>query len=193
MDRGNEEAELVARICQGDKAALEQLYLRYVDRLYSLVFHQVAQNKSTAEEIVHDTFTSALNSIEKYRGESKFYTWLCSIAHHKVTDFYRRQARHLRRGQLSIGISAIESEQIREREQPVYGRAENEERRQLVEKAILSLPLDYRQVLMYKYVEEMPVSEISQVMHRSPRSVEGLLARARQKLWFRVEELGERF
>ena len=59
---------------------------------------------------------------------------------------------------------------------------ESEETRHMVRQALVDLPRDYRQVLALKYIEEMPVQEISQVMSRSPKSVEGLLSRARKAL-----------
>ncbi len=52
----------------------------------------------------------------------------------------------------------------------------------MVEQALVGLPLHYRQVLLLKYVEEMPVLEISEIMRRSSKSVEGLLTRARKAL-----------
>ena len=52
----------------------------------------------------------------------------------------------------------------------------------VVEKALSNLPLDYRQVLLLKYVDEMSVLDISQAIGRSPKSVEGLLYQARQLL-----------
>jgi RNA polymerase sigma-70 factor (ECF subfamily) len=58
---------------------------------------------------------------------------------------------------------------------------ESEEIRQTVQ-ALEDLPADYRKVLTFKYLEKMPVLEISQVMDRSPKSVEGLLSRARKAL-----------
>lgn len=177
-----EEVELVAKLRQGDTAALEQLYQCYVDRLYSLVFHQVGQNKHVAEDIVQETFLAALDSAGKFRGRSKLYTWLCSIAYHKVADFYRRQGRQAKHGEQLSRIDAIEPEQIRDSELPALSKIESEESRQVVEQALLSLPLDYRQVLIFKYVEQMPVSEISLVMRRTPKSVEGLLTRARKAL-----------
>lgn len=178
----NQETELVARLRQGDAAALEQFYRQYIDRVYSLVFHQVGQNKSVAEDIVQETFLSALKSIGKFRGKSKLYTWLCSIAYHKVADFYRRQGRQDKGGKQPPSIGAAELERIRDSEPLASSRIESEEDRQVVEQALLSLPLPYRQVLMLKYIEEMPVLEISLVMRRSPKSVEGLLARARKVL-----------
>lgn len=51
----------------------------------------------------------------------------------------------------------------------------------------MGLPSDYRQTLVLKYVEEMPVAEISQVMKRSPKSIEGLLTRAKKALRHNIE------
>jgi len=59
---------------------------------------------------------------------------------------------------------------------------ESERTQRAVQDVLSSLPLHYRQVLILKYIEEMPVLEISQVMKRSPKSIEGLLTRARREL-----------
>ncbi len=186
-----EEAELVARLRPGDTAALGQLYLRYVDRLYSLVFNQVGRNKGVAEDIVQETFLAALNAVGKFRGQSSVYTWLCSIAYRKIADFYRRQGREAKRGKQPLSIDVMDVEKIRDSELTAPDKIESEESRQVVEQALLRLPLHYRQVLIFKYVEEMPVFEISQIMHRSPKSVEGLLTRARKSLQACLNEPGE--
>ena len=186
-----QEAELVSRLRQGDSDALQQLYLRYVDRLYSLIFHQVGRNKAVAEDIVQETFIAALNSASKFRGRSQFYTWLCSIAYHKITDFYRQQGRENQHAEPPSKIPAKELEQIAVSEPTILSKIESQEAQQTVEQALSRLPLDYRQALLFKYVEQMPVSEISLVMRRSPKSVEGLLTRARQTLRATLVKSGE--
>ena len=191
-DQANE-AELVEKLGHGDLTAMEQLFNTYFDRLYSLVFHEVGRDQAVAEDVTQETFLSALNSIGKFHGQSKLYTWLCSIAHHKIADFYRRQERERRYGRQALSTRAIEPEQIPDSELPVPSMIESEETRHTVEQALLSLPLEYRQVLILKHVEEMPVLEISQIMQRSPKSVEGLLARARKALRARLVALGEGF
>jgi RNA polymerase sigma-70 factor (ECF subfamily) len=178
-----QEVELVTRVRQGDAAALEQLYYRYFDRLYSLVYNQVGRNHGIAEDIVQETFLAVLKSASKFRGQSKLYTWLCSIAYHKVTDFHRRQERIAKHGDKHYSLSDKEPGQISDNDDlPTTSKIESEETRQVVEQALLSLPVDYQQVLIFKYVEEMSVLDISQAMHRSPKSVEGLLTRARKTL-----------
>jgi len=176
------EAELAKKLRRGDPSAIEEVYNAYFDRLYSLVFNQVGRDQATAEDIVQETFLSAIKSASKFRGQSKLYTWLCSIAHHKTVDFYRRQGREAKHRNQPLDIDGIESAQIPDSEPLAPSLIESEETRQEVEQALFSLPPDYREVLILKYVEEMPASEISQIMGRSPKSVEGLLTRARKAL-----------
>ena len=176
----------MAKLRQGDKKALEPLYLRYVDRLYSLIFHQVGRNKAVAEDLLQEAFIAALDSVSKFRGQSQFYTWLCSIAYHKITDFYRQQERENNHTEPTSKIPAKEIGQIAESEPTIQSKIESKETQQTVEQALAKLPLDYRQVLLFKYVEEMPVLEISLVMHRSSKSIEGLLSRARHELRARL-------
>lgn len=191
-DRANE-VELVERLRYGDLAAMEQLFNTYFDRLYSLVFHEVGRDHAVAEDVTQEIFLNVLTSIGKFRGQSKLYTWLCSIAHHKIVDFYRRQERERKYRKRASSTSAIDPEQIPDTGPLVPDMTESEETRHTVEQALLRLPLDYRQVLILKYVEEMTVQEISQIMHRSSKSVEGLLARARKALRAHLADSSEGF
>jgi RNA polymerase sigma-70 factor, ECF subfamily len=183
------EAEFIALVQRGDSTAIEVLFRAYFDRLYSLVFNQVGRDQATAEDIVQETFLSAIDSANRFRGLAKPYTWLCSIAHHKVIDYYRRQHKEAKRKAEDINIDAIEP--VPDSSPPFEFVLESEERRHGMEKALLRLPPDYHQVLIYKYIEEMSVIEISRIMRRSAKSVEGLLTRSRRALQAIVSELGE--
>jgi len=188
-DQANE-GEFISLVQQGDPNAIELLFKAYFDRLYSLVFNQVGRNQEVAEDIIQETFLSALNSARRFRGQSKPYTWLCSIAHHKVVDFYRRQQKESRRK-----VDDVEIEALAERADlvapPSERLLESEETRQCVMQAMGSLPPEYRQVLLYKYVEELSVAEISNVMKRSAKSIEGLLTRGRRALHDALGQLDE--
>jgi len=173
-------AQFIKDLRRGDPSAVTQLYNTYADRIYSLVFNQVDRNHEVAQDIVQETFVAALKSIVKFRNKSKIYTWLCSIANKKVADFYRRQKR-----QAKYQTKALEPDQIGS-DTLAPDSAESEERQEDARLALSSLPLHYRQVLILKYVEEMPVLEISKIMERSPKSIEGLLTRARKELRARL-------
>jgi RNA polymerase sigma-70 factor, ECF subfamily len=183
------EAEFIALIQRGDSTAIELLFRTFFDRLYSLVFNQIGRDPTAAEDIVQETFLSAINSASRFRGSAKPYTWLCSIAHHKVVDYYRRQHKGAKRKAEDIDIDSIAP--IADSGPLLESILESEEMRRGVEKVLLRLPPDYRQVLIYKYIEDMPVIEIGRIMRRSAKSVEGLLTRSRRALQAIVIELGE--
>jgi len=172
-----DEAQLVKDLRRRDPMAVAELYNTYADRIYSLVFNQAGRNREVAQDIVQETFVAALKSAARFRGHSKIYTWLCSIANNKVSDFYRHQKRQAK----YQTTKALELDQLGS-EALAANFVEPGERQEVTRQVLFSLPLHYRQVLILKYVEEMPVLEISQIMGRSPKSIEGLLTRARNEL-----------
>ena len=176
------ESELVEKLRSGDMAAIEKFYNTYRSRLYNLVFEQVGGDQAATEDLVQEIFLAALNSIDRFRGDSQLYTWLYSIAHHKVTDFHRRRAKESRPWEQVPNGHVIKPEQIADNEQLASSTLEAEETRDTIQQALVDLPQDYQQVLVLKYFDEMPVQEISQLMDRSPKSVEGLLSRARNAM-----------
>jgi RNA polymerase sigma-70 factor (ECF subfamily) len=183
------EAKLVQKLRSGDGAAMEEFYNIYRSRLYTLVLAQVDQNQAVAEDLVQETFLAALGSLDKFRGDSQLYTWLRSIAFHKLNDYYRRQVRRSETKESSPDFDAMKQlEQTGNDEPATLTVMESEEVRQSVNQALEELPQDYQEVLVLKYLEEMPVLEISQVMGRSPKSVEGLLSRARKAMRANLEE-----
>lgn len=185
------DVDMLERLRGGDTTAMAELYDRYFDRLYSLVFNQVDRNKDIAEDIVQETFLAALKSAKGFKGRSSAYTWLCSIAYHKIADHYRRQARERKRMVSGIDVDTVDDEENPGRQPQPDSLIESAETRQVVNEALAKLPWDYRQVLILKYVEEMSVQEISQIMDRSPKSIEGLLTRSRKALQAQLAGLRE--
>lgn len=186
-----QDADMLKRLHDGDRTAMAELYDRYFDRVYSLVFNQVDRNRDVAEDIVQETFLAALKSAKGFKGRSSAYTWLCSIAYHKVADHYRRQSRERKRMVSGIDVDTVDvSENPGTQPQP-DSLIESAETRQVVNEALARLPWDYRQVLILKYVEELSVQEISQIMDRSPKSIEGLLTRSRKALQTQLSGLRE--
>lgn len=175
-NRENIERQLTSRLTQGDPAAMDELVERYADDVYRFVYHQVGGIVQDAEDIVQETFVAALNAIHRFRGDSKLRTWLFSIAAHKVADLRRRAGRRPETVPLDMA-SSLQAEGPHP-EQSV----EHLEARQIVRRALLRLPPHYRAALVLKYVQDMRVREICQVMQRSEKSVESILVRARRLL-----------
>jgi RNA polymerase sigma-70 factor, ECF subfamily len=175
------EIELINKLRKGDKEVVKIIFNTNFDKLYSFVFHEVEQNHSAAEDIVQDTFISAIKSASKFKGNSRIYTWLVGIAHHKIADYYRhakRESKHDDRnseGHTSELDLAIDNS-------PQGNIAESTEQKILIDQALNSLPPDYRETIILKYVEDFPVDEIARILNRSPKSIEGILSRARKAM-----------
>jgi len=181
------EAKLVRELKRGNTDAVAQVYNTYIDRVYSLIFNQVDRDHEVAQEIVQETFSSAIRSAEGFHGRSSIFTWLCSIANNKVADYYRRKKRETKK---RVDY-APELTQPSDRDQDVSSLAESAETGEFVRQALSALPLHYKQVLILKYVEEFTVSDISQMMGRSQKSIEGLITRARKELHIRLDKKNE--
>jgi RNA polymerase sigma-70 factor (ECF subfamily) len=185
------EAKLVEKLRSGDNAAMEEFYNLYRSRLYTLILDQVDRDETVAEDLVQEVFLAALGSLDKFRGDSQLYTWLRSIAFHKINDFYRHQSREPKPKKSSSDFNTMVLGPAWEDEPEAFTMMESEEIRQSVHQALVGLPEDYQEVLVLKYLKEMPVLAISQVMGRSPKSVEGLLSRARKAMRANLGENGQ--
>ena len=79
----------------GDLEAFESLVRRYQGDVYRFVLH-LARDPSAAEDITQDAFVRAYRFLKRYRGDSRFSTWLFSIARNCVYDEFRRATRRVR-------------------------------------------------------------------------------------------------
>ncbi|MEW6989091.1 RNA polymerase sigma factor [Colwelliaceae bacterium 6441] len=90
------ESELVAHAQQGDQAAFHQLYENYYRRIYALCWRMLA-DKESAEDVCQEVFVQLWQKITNFRGESKFSTWLHSVATNTVLGHLRKQKNWIQR------------------------------------------------------------------------------------------------
>jgi RNA polymerase sigma factor (sigma-70 family) len=173
-----DEASLIKRVGLADPEAVKEFYNTYIDRIYSSVFNQVGRDHDVTQEIVQDIFLAAVKAAKNFKGNSKLYTWISSITHKKVVDYYRSKNR-IRQIQYdaSVDIESIEDKMITNVDPTM---TTNDI--QIVRQALDSLPIHYKQALMLKYIDEMSVEEIGITMNRTAKSIEGLLSRAKKTL-----------
>jgi len=80
---------IVQRVQAGDVAAFDQLILKYRERLYSVVYH-LTSNREDAADLVQDTFIKAFQSINRFNGQSSFFTWIYRIAMNSTLSHLRK-------------------------------------------------------------------------------------------------------
>ncbi|SDX44318.1 RNA polymerase sigma factor SigY [Paenibacillus sp. CF384] len=92
MEQLGDEAQLVKRAVRGDDHALSTLLRSHYTLLYRYML-KVTMNKAMAEDLVQDTMLKAIEKIGTFRKQSKFSTWLISIATRRYIDEMRKQQR----------------------------------------------------------------------------------------------------
>jgi len=90
------ELEWIARAKQGDQQAFHCLYENYHRRIYSLCWRMLA-DKESAEDVCQEVFVQLWQKINDFRGESKFSTWLHSVATNIVLGHLRKHKNWLQR------------------------------------------------------------------------------------------------
>lgn len=167
-------------ILAGNREAAEGFFRRHLGALYEFVHYRVGGNRPTAEDLVQDTFLTALERLSAFDGRSSLHTWLCGIAKNKIRT-WRRQRRPLAMEdvlaeadpEIEAILMAIDSEPLPDE---VLAR---EETRELVGATLSSLPPDYREALVQKYVEDLSTPEMAARSGKHVKAAESTLHRAR--------------
>jgi len=152
----------------------QKIYRRYEARLKRFIAQRVA-NEQDGEEILQDTFFSAFDSWPTFSGRSSFFTWLCGIAKHEISDYYRKKRiKAILFSRLpwleNLAAEALGPEQILLRKE-FEGR---------VKEVFGKLNEGYQEVLRLKYYQGLTVKQIAQRLDESFKTIESRLFRARR-------------
>lgn len=168
------------RVLAGDREAAGDLLSRHLDALYEFVHYRVGGNRALAEDVVQDTFLVALERLHAFDGRSALSTWLCGIAKNKIRAHRKRRRPVLMEDLLEAAdpeidaiLSAVAREPLPEH---VIERTETQE---LVGATLSSLPPEYREALLDKYVRGLSVQQIALQRSRGLKATESTLTRAR--------------
>jgi RNA polymerase sigma-70 factor (ECF subfamily) len=166
----------ISKVLRGDVNAFSQLVEKHKRMAYTLALRMV-NNPEDAEEIAQDAFIKAFQSINDFKGESKFSTWLYKIVYHVSIS-------RLRKKQLeTISIDAdFRNFDVSETDH-LLTRLTIEEQNILVRTAIDRLPTDEKAIITLYYLNDSPVKEITGVTGDSEANVKIKLFRARKRLW----------
>lgn len=179
------EEEGLVEQAKTDPEAFGLLYERYVGRIYSYVYYRIGSHHD-AEDLTARVFFQAMRHIRGYvhRGVP-FSSWLYRIAHNAVANWYRDRSR---RKAVSLDRLAVMRLQA---DDSLFDRAAEGEQRQALLAAVRRLPADRQELLILKFVERLPNSEIGQIMGRSEGAVKSLYHRTLSALRQELEELKE--
>jgi len=178
----NEEHILIDAINNGDTRAYAQLVNRYKDLVYTLAVRMV-KNREEAEEVAQDTFIKVFKSLNKFKGDSKFSTWIYRVAYNTCLDNIKKNKKHLN----NVTIDEFTFNKL----ETIDNALDNiikEEKSVLIRKCINRLPEDSSALLTLFYFEELSLDEISKIINIEANTVKVKLFRARKKLAVILEQ-----
>jgi RNA polymerase sigma-70 factor (ECF subfamily) len=149
------------------------------------------RNREDALDIVQDTFTKAYQSLDKFKGDSSFYTWVYRIGVNLCIDHQRRESRYVQLGGDSEEVGdevAPPSAEDLERDEPFEMAHSTEIGAQLVD-AINELTPEHRAVILLREVDGLSYEEISQALDCPKGTVMSRLHYARRLLQARLRGL----
>jgi RNA polymerase sigma-70 factor (ECF subfamily) len=183
-----DDSVLVQQSQRGDAAAMERLILKYQNRIYNIIL-KMCGNPDDAAELTQETFVKVIESIEKFRGRSSFYTWLFRIAVNLTLNYCQRHARVATRS-----LDAEETEPDCGAEQTLRDFlsddrvadpamvAQSRELCDLAMESLLKLEEPQRAVVVLRDIEGMNYNEIADVLNIELGTVRSRLSRARSSL-----------
>lgn len=188
---GRVDENLVQRCQEGDLDAFDQIVEEYSQKVYNLTYRMIG-NPADASDLSQEVFVRVYRSLNNFRGESSFSTWLYRIATNVCLDEIRRRNR-----KSAIPLKqriCIDDEQCRDI--PDWSTVpetivQSKELQEEIQGMINSLNPEYRLVIILRDIQGYSYAEIGEIINCSIGTVKSRLSRARKSLKMKIKEYWE--
>ncbi|MGE5297795.1 MAG: RNA polymerase sigma factor [Acidobacteriaceae bacterium] len=166
---------LLLRAQKGDEKAFGLIYDHFRERIYRFIYFRVG-HKELAEDILSDTFVKAWQRLSDLNSPEALSSWIYRVAKNNIIDYYRIK-------RVTVSIEEIEevTENLTDEADPVDSTNISIEQRVVLE-LMDQLPEDQRQIIAYKFFEDLTNQEIASIMNKTEVSVRVIQHRAINKL-----------
>jgi RNA polymerase sigma-70 factor (ECF subfamily) len=178
---------LIGRLKERDEQAFNEIVRLYGDKVFSLVYRMIG-NRAEAEDIAQEVFITVFKTVDGFRGEAKFSTWLLRVAANQCKNRIKYLARRatdpegLDEGPASAGQQVPQMAQLSGQISRPDALMEAAELDGLMQKAIAGLDEEQRLLVVLRDVEEMSYEEIGEVTALPEGTIKSRLHRARMAI-----------
>lgn len=169
---GDVDGSLIARFLAGDKSAFDSLFIKYQDYVYNIVYGIIGK-PDEAHDVTSEVFVQVYRSLGSFRRGSRFATWLYRVAVNRAVDSARS----------AMGRRWLPfDETLRATPDPADNPAQALSKRadqDAVQKVLMQVPVQHRDVLVLRYYQDLSIEEISEVLGCSVAAAKVRLHRAR--------------
>jgi RNA polymerase sigma-70 factor (ECF subfamily) len=183
-----DEGALVAAAKAGNAKAFEELVNRYEHKIFRLA-QNITQNREDAEDVMQEAFLKSFSNLDRFQGDSRFYTWLVRIAVNEALMKLRKR----RPNQVSLDEPVETEEDSMPRELEDWGPSPEQhyaqtQLQEILSGAIAELDPAFRIVFLLRDVEELSTVETADLLGLSVPAVKSRLLRARLRLRQRLSK-----
>jgi len=157
---------LIARLKERDERAFNEIVRAHGDKVFSLVYRMIG-NRAEAEDLAQEVFVTVFKTVDTFRGESKFSTWLLRIAANHAKNRIKHLARRPTEGVDPDDVSQVKVSNDRPGP-PVQSRIEGPDKlleameiERLMQEEIAKLPEDQRLLVALRDVEDLSYDDMS--------------------------------
>lgn len=178
-----DETVFIEEAKKGDKTAFEKVIFKYQQKVYNYALRMTG-DPTLSEDISQEALIKAYRSINSFRGDSTFSTWLYRIVYNTCLDYWRKEGN-------SAGMKVYFSEDDEDEIESdltdtalslFYDRLRQEEIQDLITKLIAQLPPEFRTILILRDIQGFSYHEIAEIVDTSIGTVKSRLNRARNQL-----------
>jgi len=180
---------LVQQARQRDGQAFERIFQQFQRRIYNLVYQMVGQAED-AEDLTQEVFVRAYQGLPRLQQEETFLVWLHRIALNLCRSHLKRSRRWLSLVAEDAPTPAGETEldQVPDPAGTPLRQLEGAELQRVVRRAVASLPLHYREVVVLHHLEGYDLETIAAMLGCAEGTVKSRLARGRARLKERLQD-----
>jgi RNA polymerase sigma-70 factor, ECF subfamily len=171
---------LLARIAEGDRQAMQLLFLRHNVRVFRFVLGKV-KDRTIAEDVVADIFLEVWRSSHRFEARASVSTWLLAIARHKAISALRGRCAH---DEIDNYLAVEDSSGS------PYITAEIRDRDARLRECISKLSPNHREVLDLVYYQEKPIETVASIMGIPLNTVKTRMFHARKQLTLLLRKAG---
>jgi len=177
-----DDLKIIEACLLGNTQAFSHIIDKYKAMVYNLAY-RMCGNYHDSEDITQETFVKTYQSLSHYNSAFRFSTWLYQITINITRDRLRKKNIE----SISLDNSFSDGKNIKDGlvtsqdSNPEYC-LNNLERKENIQKAIMALPMQYREIIVLRHLQELSYRELALILKISPDTVKVRLYRAREQL-----------
>ena len=173
-----DDCTLAKMVTEGNSAAFDTLFARHSDSIYAMLL-KFTGNSDDVNDLMQEAFMKAFVNINRYNPDYDFGAWICTIAKNTFVDFNRSRRSKALNPDNNLPLDSRHTNSAQATAPTPEESIINAQQRAQIERYIATLPEDYRQLFIMRFVEEYTYEEIAETLQMKLGTVKTRIFRVR--------------